>query len=400
MTASKKNSSKTTTRTKKSENIQNVEISYPPAKRIDEDGNVYITGLTNSEKKRYREIASSLDVKNPMTVMSYGSDLQKVMDSYSSELLQHQMSSTVSGDTSKLITKLMGELENIDVNDFKTPTRIKKFLMTFPLTKSFVTSVAEIKAKYNTIEKNVENIKQKLEATRAIALRDNNLLEQQFINNKDYVNQLEHLIIAGKFKVEELEEELNTMHTNGSDMIDINDTNNFKEALEKRVTDLVMLHHAFNQSLYQIRIIQQTNLQDANNTESQVLMLIPFWKNQLSLTVALYNQQQSIKAKQAVYDAINKSLVSNSEMMKTQSIEVAKQNQRTVLDAETLMKTTRDLIETIQGVQKVQEEGKKKRMDAEAKIIECEKQMTQAINGLTNNNERIVSRELIGNENK
>lgn len=46
MTASKKNSSKTTTRTKKSENIQNVEISYPPAERIDEDGNVYTTGLT------------------------------------------------------------------------------------------------------------------------------------------------------------------------------------------------------------------------------------------------------------------------------------------------------------------------------------------------------------------
>lgn len=63
------------------------------------------------------------------------------------------------------------------------------------------------------------------------------------------------------------------------------------------------------------------------------------------------------------------------------------------------MKTTRDLIETIQGVQKVQEEGKKKRMNAESKIIECEKQMTQAINELTNNNERIVSRELIGNEN-
>lgn len=95
MTASKKNSSKTTTRTKKSENIQNVEISYPPAERIDEDGNVYTTGLTTIEKKRYREITSSLDVKNPMTVMSYGSDLQKVMDSYSSELLQHQMSSTV-----------------------------------------------------------------------------------------------------------------------------------------------------------------------------------------------------------------------------------------------------------------------------------------------------------------
>ncbi len=68
--------------------------------------------------------------------------------------------------------------------------------MSFPLTKGFVTSVAEIKAKYNTIEKNVENIKQKLEATRALLLRDNNLLEQQFINNKDYVNQLEQLILV------------------------------------------------------------------------------------------------------------------------------------------------------------------------------------------------------------
>ncbi len=76
--------------------------------------------------------------------------------------------------------------------------------------------------------------------------------------------------------MEELEEELNNDAYKRPDMIDINDTNNFKEALEERVTDLVMLHHAFNQSLYQIRIIQQTNLQDANNTESQVLMLIPF----------------------------------------------------------------------------------------------------------------------------
>lgn len=85
MTVSKKKSSgKTTTKTRKSDNIQNVEISNLPAKRIDENGNVDTTGLTTIEKKRYRDITSSLDVKNPMTVMSYGSDLQKVMDSYSS----------------------------------------------------------------------------------------------------------------------------------------------------------------------------------------------------------------------------------------------------------------------------------------------------------------------------
>ncbi len=58
MTASKRTVVKTTTKTRKSENIQNVEISNLPAENYD-NGNADTTGLTTIEKKQYRDITSS-----------------------------------------------------------------------------------------------------------------------------------------------------------------------------------------------------------------------------------------------------------------------------------------------------------------------------------------------------
>ena len=372
--------------------------SGAPIKRVADTGEINTTSLTPARKAYYKEIASVLNEKDITTISSYGSDLQKAMDSYSSDFLKQSFDSKAGIDSAQLISNLLGELHEVDIDDLQAPNAVKRFLRRIPGLKKLVVSVEQIKAKYNTIEKNIDGIVKKLEATRQIAIRDNNLLQKQFENNCDYVDQLEDLIVAGKMKSEEIGALVEDMKTNQDqyEEYQISDIEEYKNALDKRLSDLIALRFAFKQSLTQIRIIQRTNILHANNTESQLAMTIPLWKNQLSLAVALYDQKQAIEIGTKVTDTTNELFRKNAEMMKTQAIDVAKQSQRMVLDVETLQKSTQELIATVEGVQKAQKEGAEKRAAAEAQIAKLEKEMHMKAIGVAESTQRVISSELRG----
>ena len=365
---------------------------------LSDNGDVNLSLINKEDKKRYTQIASSLNENDMTSIMNYGSDLQNAMDAYSNDFLTQRFDSTSSIKSAELIANLLGELQEVDIAELNEPSAFKRFIRRIPLLKKFVTSVEQIKAKYNTIQKNIDGITQKLEQTRLIAIRDNNLLEKQFQNNLSYVNQLGELIIAGKMKSKELEDEISTMKEESYNYNDyeIRKVEDFKNNLDKKITDLVMMRYSFQQSLVQINIIQQTNTQDAQNTEMQIKTTIPIWKNQMSMAVALYNQKKSIEASNLVTNTTNEILRRNSEMMKTQAIEVAKQSQRTVIDIETLEKTHKDLIATIEGVEKAQEEGRAKRAAAERRIKELERDMHVKALGIKESTERVIAKELVG----
>ena len=405
-TASKRTTrKKSTASTKKStpsvvegEIVEAVKVKPKRNIVLSDNGDVNFSLINKEDKKRYTQIASSLNENDMTSIMNYGSDLQNAMDAYSNDFLNQRFDSTSSIKSAELIANLLGELQEVDIAELNEPSAFKRFIRRIPLLKKFVTSVEQIKAKYNTIQKNIDGITQKLEQTRLIAIRDNNLLEKQFQNNLSYVGQLGELIIAGKMKSKELEDEINTMKEESYNYNDyeIRKVEDFKNNLDKKITDLVMMRYSFQQSLVQINIIQQTNTQDAQNTEMQIKTTIPIWKNQMSMAVALYNQKKSIEASNLVTNTTNEILRRNSEMMKTQAIEVAKQSQRTVIDIETLEKTHKDLIATIEGVEKAQEEGRAKRAAAERRIKELERDMHVKALGIKESTERVIAKELVG----
>lgn len=377
-------------------------LSVTPSKKVlSDDGILNENALTPSKRKYYTEISKVLNEKDMSSISSYGSDLQRAMDTYSSDFLQQSFDSKSSIESAQLISNLLGELHEVDVDDLENPTALKKFLRKVPLLKNLIVSVEQIKAKYNTIQKNIDGIVKKLEAGRQIAIRDNNLLQKQFENNCDYIDQLKDLIIAGRLKSEELEKTIEEMKLDVGEYDDyqISDVEEYKNSLDKRISDLAMIRYAFKQSLTQIRIIQRTNMLNANNVEQQITMTIPLWKNQLSLAVALYDQKQALTVSSKVADATNAIFKKNSEMMKTQAIEVAKQSQRSVIDIDTLRKTTQDLLATVEGVQKAQKEGAEKRAAAEAELHKLEQQMTMVAIGVKDSTQHIIAKELQGRRN-
>ena len=270
------------------------------------------------------------------------------------------------------------------MEDFEDVSPIKKFIGHIPILKKLVKSVEKIMRKYDSIAQNVDQISKKITAMRMLALRDNNALQVMFDNNILYGKQLEELIIAGKIKVEELENMIQDMEQNPDNYTatEIQDTQVFKNNLERRLNDMFTLRYVIKQSLPQIRTVQYNNLSVADKAQSIISTTIPVWRNQLSIAVALNNQKNNIDAQRKISDTTNKILLKNSELLKQNSVYVAKESERSVVDIETLRTTTARLIETLKEVQAIHEEATKNRKATEEEIIKVEHELESAMTSM------------------
>ena len=105
----------------------------------------------------------------------------------------------------------------------------------------------------------------------------------------------------------------------------------------------------------------------------------PLWKNQIVIAISLYRQQTALDLQKQVSDTTNDLLKRNSELLKENSIETAKESERGIVDLETLQMVNNNLIETIDEVIRIQKEGKVQRALAEKELISMEKALKQKI---------------------
>lgn len=354
--------------------VDNVESTK--VKRINEDGSVDTSNLTSSELTKYNKINSVLKINDINSIANYGSDLQNAMSKYSGEFLS-TVRNQQSGEIGGLIDNLLGQLDYIDVDDLKAPSKFVRFMRKMPIVKHMVKSVEKVLQKYDTIENNIDTISKKIQATRLTSIRDNNALQIMFNNNVEYCNQIEQLIIAGKIKLEEINSTINEMLQNPNDYeaYQISDAQNYQHSLERRLNDLNTLRYIMRQSLTQIRTVQNNNIAIAERAQTIVNTTVPVWKNQLSIAVALYNQKDSIEAHRKISETTNEILKKNAELLHTNSVEVAKENERSVVELETLKTTTAKLIETIREVKEIHANSTAQRRLAEQEMQKLETEL-------------------------
>lgn len=351
---------------------------------IDESGNVNLACLSEEEKQKYAKLNKSLVVTDINSISNYGSDLQNTMGKYSTDFLT-AVRANQSGEIGGLINDLLNELGHIDVDELKEPSLVKKLIRKIPILKNLVTSVDKILNKYDSIAKNVDDIARKITTTRLASLRDNNALQVMFDNNVIYGKQIEDLIVAGKLKLEEVNKTLAHMMENQDqyEPHQIQDVQEFAHNLERRLTDMLTLRYVVKQSLPQIRTVQYNNIAIADKAQSIIATTIPVWKNQLSIAVALNNQKERIEAHHRITDTTNTILRKNAEMLHQNSVDVARENERSVVDIETLRDTTRELIDTIKEVKQIHEEAAAKRKAAEEEIMKIESELDSSMVNLS-----------------
>jgi uncharacterized protein YaaN involved in tellurite resistance len=353
--------------------------SNTPAIKLDKDGNVDLTNISPTEVEKYGEIAKSIDPKDVNSILNYGTEVQASMEKYSNTFLA-SVRTYNSGEVGGLINDLLTELNYIDVDELNR-NAFTSFLAHIPFVKKLVFDTKKLFQKYDTVINNIDKITNKIKAGRINSIKDNSSLQTMFDSNVSYIHQMEELIISGQLKHTELSEQLAQMDANPSAYNDyeIADMRDFVNRLDKRMADLKVVRFIMMQSLAQIRIVQNNNTSIAEKAQSIVSTTIPVWKNQLTIAVALNRQKENVEMQKKISDTTNTILKKNAELLKQNSIDVARENEKTVVSLDTLKLTTASLIETLTEVKRIHEEGSQNRKTLNTELQNLEKELKKNV---------------------
>ena len=335
-----------------------------------------IAAMSTDDKSRYLAMTEKLDRHDMTTVTSYGRELSTVISKNGDNLLN-----SVRGDNSNVVVQLtnelLGQLNLIDIDEINTNTKWKRFWRNFPIIGKMMTSVETIMTKYDTIKDNVMKIGDKIEEARTVALRDNSTLNIIFDANVSYIEQIRELILAAKLRESAVMEELEDMkaHANEYEIYEVNDTQNFLSQIQKKIVDMETTEYVLTQNLLQIRATQRNNIAIADKSDNIVNNVLPLWKNQLSISVIMNNQKNSIDAQQRIADTTNKILRENAKALKMNSINVARASEESVIKLDTLKDTTQELIETINEVKNIHDKGAAERKEYESHLRDFARQL-------------------------
>lgn len=358
--------------------VQQQEISHLQSQ---EQADRLVDKLPEERQVQARELAKKIDVNDSQAVISYGSTAQTKLSEFSQSML-NTVSSQDIGPIGDSLNQLIYRLNEANPDELRVGEG-NIFQKMFGKVKQ---SIYEITTKYQKIGAQIDKIATKLNVEKDGLLRDNQMLETLYNKNKDYFDALNIYIAAAELKIEEMKmttiPEATAKAQSSGDQMDVqvvNDYTQFLDRLDKRTHDLKLARQITIQQAPQIRLIQNTNQALAEKIQASINTAIPLWKNQVAIALTLLRQKDAATAQRQVSETTNDLLKKNSEMLKISTIETAKENERGIVDLDTLQQTQNDLVETLEETLRIQKEGRERRQAAEIEIGHMENDLKQKL---------------------
>ena len=334
--------------------------------------------LNDQEKQMVAEFAAKIDLQNSNVILQYGAAAQKNIADFSESALNSVRTKDM-GEIGGMLTNLVGELRSFDAGEEE-----KKGL--FGFFRKAGNSVDQMKTKYAKVEANVDRISDSLENHQIALLKDVALLDQMYQKNLEYYKQLTMYILAGRKKLEHeqtitLPQMRQKAQRSGlaEDAQKANDYANLCERFDKKLHDLELTRVISLQMAPQIRMVQNNDTLISEKIQTSLVNTIPLWKSQMVLALGIRHSQEAIQAQRAVTDMTNELLKKNADMLKTATVETAKESERAIVDIETLQHTNQQLISTLDEVLQIQNEGRQKRQQAETELRKIEGELKQKL---------------------
>ena len=348
------------------------------------------TNIRPEQEQRIRELVNEINVKDSTFVISYGTKALKDVSQFSDKVLNH-VTANDTGEIGSVITELMHKIGEVDSDNLLQ----KSGLSSIPIIGSLFNKVKKFIAQYEKISLHIEGVSQKLDKAQIQLMKDITMLDGLYEKNKEYFHELNLYIEAGDIKINEIREQLipalqEKAHATNDphDVQELNEMIQFVDRFEKKIHNLHLSKAITIQTAPQIRLIQNNNQVLAEKIQSSILQTIPLWKQQLVITLTLARQQNALKTQKEVMKTTNDLLLKNSELMKHGNIEVARENERGIVEMETLKSTQANLMATLEETLQIQHEGRKKRAEAQAELQQMENELKEKIEEIVNRNEK------------
>ena len=339
---------------------------------VSDEGLASATNFTEDEMRQIRDVAEKIDITDSNTVIAYGASAQRKVSDFADGALESVRGKDM-GETGQVLSALLVELKHN--GDDK-----KGFLG--KLFSNGSKKFEELKAQYSTTEANIDRLVKVLEGHEQQLLKDIAQLDKLYDKNKLYFKEVSMYIEAGKLALEkartttlvELQEKAKQTNS-AEDTQAAQDYADMITRFEKKIYDLELSRTICLQSAPEIRMVQNSDTIMSEKIQSTIVNVIPMWKTQMVLALNNYHTEQAIKAEQAVTDATNDMLKKNAELLHQSSVESAKASERGIVDIETLQNTNTQLISALDEIQKIQEDGKVARAEAEKELGRIEQEL-------------------------
>lgn len=340
-----------------------------------------IDRLSKEEQTKAKQLAEQIPVGNYEAILTYGANAQGELSRFSHQMLDHVQSKDI-GPVGDVLKELMNKLSEIDPDDLSEKKKSPIGRLFGKVSKS----LQEMMTNYQKLSTQIDRIGIQLEHSKRGLMDDVKMLDNLYEQNKTYFQALNVYIAAAELKRDEIENvtlpEMRRQAELSNDQMafqEVNDMAQFLDRLEKRTYDLQLSRQITIQSAPQIRMIQQTNQTLAEKIQSSIMTSIPLWKNQIAIALTLNRQMKAVESQKLVTKTTNDLLLKNSEMLKINSIETAKENERGIIEIDTLKKTQENLIQTIEETLVIQADGRAKRKAAEIEIGRMEEELKQRL---------------------
>ncbi|MGZ9849012.1 toxic anion resistance protein [Macrococcus psychrotolerans] len=349
---------------------------------IPEQQNNITTTFDNSEmsiekREQINQIKNQIVPLDNEKLLLYGAGAQQKLSQFSHQILDEVQGKDI-GSIGNNLDQLMKKLKEVDPDEIQNidKSKVKR------LFKRVSKSVNELISRYQSVASQIDRISVELDNSKNVLMRDINMLDQLYDQNKEYFEAIDMFIIAAEEKRDEINNQLlpeleqKALHTNDQMIVqEVNDMRHYVNRLDKRIYDLKLSRQITLQSAPQIRMIQDVNQTLAEKIQSSILTSIPLWKNQMAIAMSLLHQQKASKAQQQVTNTTNELLLKNSEMLKMNTIRTAEENERGIVELETLKITQQNIVDTIRETMHIQAEGKEKRRNAEIELSKMEQDL-------------------------
>ena len=330
------------------------------------------------EKQEIERFAGTIDVTNPDHVMLYGADAQKKISAFSDTVLNN-VKNKDTGEVGDMLTKLIVELKGFDAS-LERPKGLRGLFF------NARAQLAAVQTKYEAVSTNVETISSALQSHQVQLLKDVAMFNRLYEMNLTYFRELSMYIAAGEMRLQSIREnELATLLKKAVETNDPMDAQAAKDLadqcdrFEKKLYDLKLSRTVSLQTAPQIRLLQNNNALLVERIQSTLVNTLPLWKNQMVLSIGMQHSQEAMKAQRAVTDTTNELLKRNAETLKMGTLETAKEAERGIIDMETLVATNQSLIDTINEVTHIQEEGRQQRREAEKTLQVMEQELKKKL---------------------
>ena len=340
------------------------------------------SGLSAEEKKMVEDFSKQIDITQTNAILQYGAAAQNKVADFSENAL-NKVKSKETGDVGEILSSLVNELKGFEIKEDEG-----FFSKMFKKTSN---SVEGLKTKYDSAEKNVNKIVDILEEHQVTLLKDISLLDQLYAKNQTNLKELTMYILDGykaldKYKNEDLPKALEKATKTGAheDAQAANDLSNSINRFEKKLHDLELTRMVSVQMAPQIRLVQNNDTQMVEKIQSTIVNTIPLWKSQMLIALGINHSKEALKAQNEVTEMTNRMLKENAANLKMATIETAKQAERGIVDIETLTDTNKKLIETLEEVQHIQEDGRKKRAEAQVELRKIEAELQRKLTDVVN----------------